>query len=244
MTGFLAGKVAIITGAAGGQGEAEARLFVSQGAKVVLTDISERGEYIAKELGAQCAFVQHDVSSTEAWTMVLQKTLGLFGRVDVLVNNAGIGINKPLQDTEPMLMEQHYKINQLGVYLGMRAVIPAMSRAGAGSIINISSGAALGGTPGMFAYASSKWAVRGMSKAAAADLAPLRIRVNTVLPGLIDTPMLYQNGEEQVKAYLPHIPLGRLGTPGDVAGLVCFLASDAASYITGTEVGITGGIVM
>lgn len=242
MAGQLEGKVAIITGAARGQGEAEARLFVAEGAKVVLTDLSAEGARLAEQLGDRAIFVEHDVSDGDAWDDVVRKGIAAFGRIDVLVNNAGIYVPRPVQDTDAALMDRHYRVNQLGVFLGMKAVVGAMTAAGGGSIVNISSQAGLSGHPGMVAYTSTKWAVRGMTKSAAADLASLKIRVNSVHPGVIDTPMLDGNSAETLASFAAAIPLGRFGTADEVASLVAFLASDAASYITGSEVGVTGGI--
>ena len=240
--GVLAGKVAIVTGAAQGQGAAEARLFHEEGAKVVLTDVNRSGSDLADQLGEGALFMRHDVSDESEWSQVVRTTLERFGRIDILVNNAGIYRPQPIQMTDAELMDLHYRVNQLGVFLGMKAVIDAMTQVGGGSIINISSQAGLQGAPGMLAYSTSKWAVRGLTRCAAADLASLNIRVNSVHPGLIDTPMLASQSKETTELYRSHIPLGRMGTANDIAQTVLFLASDASSYTTGAELAVAGGV--
>jgi len=237
----LQGKVAIITGAASGQGAAEARLFVAEGAQVVITDIGD-GDAVAAQLGDRSLFVRHDVSDEAGWADVVKQTLQRFDRLDVLVNNAGVYKPRSLVDTDTALWDLHYRVNQLGVFLGMRAVVEAMAGSGGGSIVNVSSGAGMKNVPGMFAYATSKWAVRGMTKLAASELAPLGIRVNSIHPGIIDTPMLGENTAERLKMFEDMIPMRRMGTPDEVAQLVLFLVSDASSYVTGAEVTVDGGI--
>ncbi|WP_028220651.1 SDR family NAD(P)-dependent oxidoreductase [Paraburkholderia oxyphila] len=238
----LEAKVAVITGAASGQGAAEAALFARQGAKVVVTDIHDSGADVAAQLGSNGHFVRHDVAEQADWDEVMRQTLDRFGRIDVLVNNAGVYKPASLRETDRALWDLHYRINQLGVFLGMRAAADAMAKSGGGSIVNVSSNAGLNNVAGIFAYASSKWAVRGMTKLAASELASLGIRVNSIHPGIIDTPMLGQNSPERLKFYEEMIPMRRLGTPDEVARLVLFLASDAASYITGAEITVDGGI--
>jgi 3alpha(or 20beta)-hydroxysteroid dehydrogenase len=188
--GRLSGKVAIITGAAGGQGEAEARRFVAEGARVAITDIQERGKQVAAELGDAALFLHHDVSDSAAWTRVVSETLRRFGKLDALVNNAAMFNPKTLVDTSAAELEQHFRVNQLGVFLGMKAVIEPLQATKGGSIVNIASVSAMRAIPGQFAYAASKWAVRGMTGNAAFELARLGIRVNAVYPGLIKTPMI------------------------------------------------------
>lgn len=239
----LDGKVAIVTGGAGGQGAAIASLFVASGAQVVVSDLdAEAGARLAGELGEAALFVGHDVTEASGWEDVVAGALRRFGRLDVLINNAGFYDPVGLVDTDDEQWERHYRVNQLGPFLGMRAVVGAMREAGGGSIVNNVSGVALGGVPGSFAYGASKWALRGMSKQAAVELAPFGIRVNGIFPGIIDTPMLEANGPERLAMFKQMIPMGRLGTPAEVAELMCFLASDAASYVTGAEVAIGGGL--
>jgi 3alpha(or 20beta)-hydroxysteroid dehydrogenase len=241
MTDML-GKVVIVTGAASGQGAAEARLFAEQGAKVALTDINENGAALAADLGSAGHFVRHDVGEEAGWSEVIRQTLDRFGQIDVLVNNAGIFQPASLLESDAALWERHYRVNQLGVFLGMRAAAEVMSKTGGGAIVNVSSNAGLNNVPGVFAYASTKWAVRGMTKLAASELAPLGIRVNSIYPGIIDTPMLGQNTPEQLQFYKGMIPMGRIGAPEEVARVVLFLASNASSYVTGAEVTVDGGI--
>ena len=235
-------KVAIVTGAASGQGAAEARLFVAEGAKVVVSDLSESGAAVAAQLGDDGHFIRHDVGDETGWAEVIEQTLERFGRLDVLINNAGVYKPASLIDTDTALWDLHCRVNQLGVFLGMRAAVGAMRRTGGGSIVNVSSNAGLNNVPGMFAYATSKWAVRGMTKLAASELASLGIRVNSIHPGIIDTPMLGENTPERLELFESMIPMRRMGTPEEVARLVLFLASDASSYVTGAEVTVDGGI--
>jgi 3alpha(or 20beta)-hydroxysteroid dehydrogenase len=225
------GKTVIVTGAARGQGAAEARLFRDQGANVVATDIFAGGGNLV-----------HDIADEASWQRVVDNALARFGGIDMLVNNAGVLSTKPLDETDLSEFERVYRVNQRGTFLGMRAVIGPMSARGGGAIVNTSSGAALSGTPGMFAYVASKWALRGMTKAAARDLAKYKIRVNAILPGIIDTAMAAENPPEALALFKSMIPFGRFGTPEEIAQLVAFLASDEARYITGAEFAIDGGL--
>ncbi len=234
------GKVVLISGGARGQGAAEARMLVAQGAKVVIGDVLEaEGQRLAAELGDAAVFLRQDVTQEADWARAVEAAERL-GGVHGLVNNAGIYRPATLLDTDAALYEQHVRINQFGCFFGMKAVVPAMQRAGGGSIVNISSVAGLQGSPGAFAYSATKWALRGMTKAAAIDLAPRKIRVNSVHPGPIDTEMLKVRTPEENAQRLELVPMRRQGTAEEVAQLVLFLLSDESAYITGAEVAIDG----
>ncbi|WP_204121762.1 MULTISPECIES: SDR family NAD(P)-dependent oxidoreductase [Levilactobacillus] len=240
--GKLDGKVAIITGAAQGMGAAHAKLFVSEGAKVVITDIKEaEGEALAKSLGENTLFIKHNVASAADWDNVVAQTKAKFGRIDILVNNAGITFAKRLQDISEDDYLKIFQINQLGTFLGLKAVAKEMVAQHSGSIVNISSLNGLVG--GAVGYTDTKFAVRGMTKAAALELAPSGVRVNSVHPGVIETPMISQPGtEEAVKQFAKAIPLRRIAKPEEVSKLVLFVASDDASYATGSEFVVDGGM--
>lgn len=243
----LYGKVAIVTGAAQGMGEAHARAFVAEGAKVVLTDVNrEGGERLAAELGENALFVAHDVASESEWTDVVRASETRFGKITVLVNNAGIiGPVKGLLDFSEEEFLQVCAVNQTGVFLGMKAVIPSMIAAGGGSIVNISSIAGMLGTKesSNAAYCASKWAVRGMSKLIAAQFGHQGIRVNSVHPGYVLTPMMIAATDENGGGAAEAIPLGRLAQPDEVSRVVLFLASDEASFVSGAEHVVDGGMI-
>lgn len=239
--GLLDGKVAIITGAAGGIGAATVRLFVAQGAKVMMTDVQESGAGIAAELGGAASFLKHDVSDEKEWGKVVAATLSQFGGLDILVNNAGIINFKPMLEATAADVERCFRVNALGMMFGMQAAFEALKASGKGAIVNLSSGVAIRLTPNSFPYSASKWAARGMSGCAAADLGQHGIRVNSIYPGMIQTPMLASNPPEVLKHYEAMIPLKRVGKPEEVAQLIAFLASDASSYMHGSEIIIDGG---
>lgn len=239
---MLEDRIAIITGAASGQGAAEARLFASQGCFVVLTDVCEDGHEIARAIGKRARFIRHDVAIAADWQGVVSEALEAFGGIDILVNNAGIYGAASIGETTAEDFDRMYNVNQKGPFLGMASVRGPMAERGGGSIINISSVGGLRGFGGEFAYCTSKWAVRGMTKCAAIDLAPLGIRVNSVHPGPIDTPMVDNVSSDDRDAWAQTVPLARFGMPEEVAEVVAFLASDKARYITGAEFAVDGGM--
>jgi 3alpha(or 20beta)-hydroxysteroid dehydrogenase len=236
------GKVVLISGGARGQGAAEARMLVAEGARVVIGDLrEEEGRRLAAELGQAATFVRHDVTDEAEWAHAVAAAETL-GGLHGMVNNAGIYIPRTLMETDAALFEQHVRVNQFGCFLGMKAVVGAMERSGGGSIVNISSVAGLRGSPGAFAYSATKWALRGMTKAAAIDLAPRRIRVNSVHPGPIDTEMLKVRTAEENLRRVDQVPMKRMGSAEEVARLVLFLLSDESAYMTGAELTIDGGV--
>lgn len=243
----LNGKVAIVTGASQGMGESHARCMVAEGAKVLMTGVNEQaGQKLAAELGEKAHFMRHDVRDPAGWRAVVSEAEKSFGNVNVLINNAGIF--GPLATTVELSVEKYQEVcdvNQLGVFLGMQAVLPSMLKAGGGSIINISSVAglvAIFGAPNL-AYVASKFAVRGMTKQVAAEYGKQKIRINSVHPGFIRTPMTAAISDEEKRAAESQIPLARLGDPVEISRLIVFLASDESSYITGAEHVIDGGMV-
>lgn len=242
--GRFDGKVVLITGGARGQGASHSRKFVEEGAKVVLTDVlAEDGEALARELGENAKFIKHDVRSAEDWYSVVAETEAAFGPIDVLVNNAGVALNKRLEELTEAEYRRVIDINQVSVFLGMKAVVPSMKKNGGGSIINISSINGLRGSAGNLAYDASKFAVRGMTKSAALELAEYGIRVNSIHPGVIETPMVMQDDvKDFVKQITEAIPLKRTGQSEDITKLVLFLASDDSSYSTGSEFVADGGL--
>ena len=240
----LTNKVILISGGARGQGAAEARLCVEEGARVVIGDVLESaGRKLAAQLGQAATFIPQDVTRESDWAAAV-KAADALGGLHGLINNAGIYQPRTLMETDAELFERHMRVNQLGCFLGMKCVVPVMERSGGGSIVNISSVAGLRGSPGAIAYSATKWALRGMTKAAAIDLAPKKIRVNSVHPGPIDTEMLNVRTPEQNERRLQQVPMRRMGTAEEVARLVVFLLADESGYITGSEVAIDGGATL
>lgn len=241
----LEGKVAILTGAAGGIGAATARRFAQEGALVVLTDANAEGaSELARELGTSASAHAHDVRSESDWESVRDHALRAHGRIDVLFNNAGVFLAAPLGQTSVEEFRRVIDVNLLGVFLGMRTVAPTMSEQRAGSIVNVSSVAGMSGGPLLSAYAASKWGVRGMTKVLARELARQGVRVNSLHPGQVDTDMNARQRErtpEIVDRLIRAVPLGRIGTAGEVAEAAVYLASDESSYTTGAELVIDGG---
>ena len=247
--GRLDGKVALITGGARGMGKAHVRHFVAEGARVVFGDVQdERGAAVADGLGGQsCRYVHHDVTSEAQWAGAVAAAIGTFGRLDVLVNNAGVLKFASIADMPLADFRQILEVNAVGCWLGMKAVIGPMTAAGGGSIINISSIEGFAGAAGLSAYSASKFAVRGMTKAAARELGRFGIRVNSVHPGGVLTRMVIDSegarSADEAQAFLRAMPLGRFAEPVEISRLVAYLASDESSYSTGSEFVADGGLL-
>ncbi len=240
--GRVSGKVAIVTGAARGMGAEDAKRLIEEGAKVMLTDVLDaEGEATAKALGSNARYTHHDVSKEADWKKVVAETEKAFGPVSVLVNNAGICTYCPIETLEEADFRRVVDINQVSVFLGMKSVLPSMKRAGGGSIVNISSAAGIIGGPTTLAYTASKFAVRGMTKSAAIEFAPHNIRVNSVHPGIIVTPMT-SGGELPLDLVAAGTPAKRAGQPVEVANVVLMLASDESRFSTGAEFVVDGGL--
>jgi 3alpha(or 20beta)-hydroxysteroid dehydrogenase len=244
MSGKLQGKIAIVTGGSRGQGASHVRAMVREGARVAFTDVRvELGEALAAEVGDAAMFIQHDVSKPKDWDRVVAATEAAFGPINVLVNNAGIVFLKLLQEMTFEEYERVIAVNQTSVFLGMKAVLASMRRAAGGSIINISSAVAHKGIRGNLAYTAAKAAIGGMGRVAALEFTSDNIRVNTVLPGIIDTPMVDEPDADRVAAMIEGIPVKRMGSPAEVSNLIVYLASDDSSYSTGSEFVVDGGIL-
>ncbi|CAM3493265.1 glucose 1-dehydrogenase [Isoptericola cucumis] len=236
-------KVAIVTGGSGGMGATHARALVAEGGKVVIADLDDaKGQALAAELndeqGASARYTHLDVTSEDDWARAVAFTLDEFGRIDVLVNNAGIANGAPITEYDVDAWRTILDINLTGTFLGIRAVSPVMAKAGAGSIINISSVEGLRGSRGLHGYVASKFGVRGLTKSVALELGPAGVRVNSVHPGFVATPMTTGIDADSLL-----IPLGRGAQPEEVSQTVLFLASDESSYSTGSEFVVDGGLV-
>jgi len=246
--GRLDGKVAIITGAASGMGAAEARLFAKEGAKVIATDMQEEllqsvVNEINSELGDVALALKHNVAEENEWIEVIKRAVGKFGKIDILINNAGItGHLVAIEDYTVEEWNKVMNINSTGNFLGIKHVAPEMKKNGQGSIVNISSLAAMNGSGGISAYTASKGATRSLTKGAAVSLGPNQIRVNSIHPGYIETPMLsaVTSNEDLKKQFISTVPIGYLGKPEDVAYSALFLASDEARFISGIELIVDG----
>jgi cyclopentanol dehydrogenase len=243
----LKGKVALISGGARGQGAAEARLFVGEGARVVIGDVldaeaSKTAQEINAKAGTRAAVAVHlDVTRGADWRAAVETCAREFGGLDILVNNAGIAFMGGVEDTTEEAWDSVINVNQKGVWLGMKYAVPAMRNRGGGSIINISSIYGIIGSTGSAAYHASKGAVRLLTKAAAVQYAQDKIRVNSVHPGVILTPMVDQAPREQLQPLINMAPMKRAAQPEEVGWCVVFLASDEASFVTGTELVVDGG---
>ncbi|MDT5011112.1 MAG: 3alpha(or 20beta)-hydroxysteroid dehydrogenase [Mycobacterium sp.] len=237
--GRVDGKVALISGGARGMGESHARMLVAEGAKVVLGDIlDDEGKALADDIGDAARYVHLDVTQPDQWDAAVSTAVDEFGKLNVLVNNAGAVALGPLKSHDLTKWQQVLDVNLTGTFLGMQRVVDPMTEAGGGSIINVSSIEGLRGAPWVHGYVASKWGVRGLTKSAALELAPLKIRVNSIHPGFIRTPMTKHLPDDMVKA-----PMGRPGTPEEVSTFVIFLASDESSFSTASEYVMDGGLV-
>jgi 3alpha(or 20beta)-hydroxysteroid dehydrogenase len=247
--GRLDGKVALITGGARGMGKSHVRHFVAEGAKVISGDVlDDLGTAVASELGEDnCRFIHHDVSNEDDWAAAVAAALETFGKLDILVNNAGILMQARITDMPLTDFRRVLDVNAVGCWLGMKTAVEPMKAASGGSIVNISSIEGLTGAAHCTAYAASKFAIRGMTKAAAQELGEFGIRVNSVHPGGIITKMIFDTAQtfdpERGERYFKAMPLGRFGKSAEVSHLVAFLASDESSYCTGSEFVIDGGIL-
>ena len=247
--GRLDNKVAFVSGAARGMGQSHCRLFAEEGAKVVVADVlDDEGATVAAEIGPSAVYQHLDVTSEDEWAAAMDMVMESFGRLDVLVNNAGIAEPAPLAELTLESYRRVTEVNQTGVFLGMRAAVGPMTESGGGSIINISSIDGLIGMDNLTSYIASKWAVRGMTKTAAMELASVGIRVNSIHPGFIRTHMgstdevSPEEVHERLEAYSARMaPMGRAGVPEDISRLALFLASDESSYSTGSEFVSDGG---
>jgi 3alpha(or 20beta)-hydroxysteroid dehydrogenase len=241
--GRVAGKVALITGGARGQGAAHARRLTEEGAKVVISDIrDEEGRALAASLGAAASYLSHDVSSEAAWRGVMDAIQAQHGRLDVLVNNAAIIIKEGFQESDAERFERVFRVNTLGTFLGIKYASELMKSGGGGSIINIGSIGSIRASPNFVGYASAKWAIKGLNKGAAVQFAKSNIRVNIIHPGIIDTDWIATQGVTPEMGAAA-TPLGRVGKPEDIASAVLFLASDESSFITGAELVVDGGVM-
>jgi 3alpha(or 20beta)-hydroxysteroid dehydrogenase len=243
----LEGKVAIVTGAARGQGAAEARRLVADGARVVLADVlDDAGQTVAREIGDHAVYIHLDVRDAAQWDAAVRLTLERFGRLDILVNNAAVLRFAPVAEMPMDEFRLLMDVNLAGPFLGMQAVVPPMLESGGGCIINVSSVNGIAGSPLLGAYSATKHGLIGMSRAAAMELGKSGIRVNVVCPGGVDTPMVAEAagsvGDDVANLMVPKIPLGRIASPDEMAGMVVFLASQDASYCTGGVFVVDGGL--
>lgn len=243
----LQDKVAIVTGGARGMGSATSRIFAAEGARVIIADVlDEEGEKLAQELGGSALFCHHDVTDERSWQEIAAKAEKEYGRIDVLVNNAGTLLFKSIVETEKQEFERVLSVNLVGAFLGIKTVGAGMVSRKKGSIVNISSVDGMKGANGLAAYCSSKWGIRGLTRVAAMELGHHGVRVNSVHPGGINTIMSNPGfaPREEVDKNYAHVPLQRIGEPEEVARVTLFLASDDASYLCGAEIAVDGGMLV
>ena len=247
MPNRLEGRVAIITGAARGQGAATARIFAGEGAKVVVADVLEpEGKAVAAEIGPAAAFSRLDVTNEDNWSSVVADAERRWGRVDTLINNAGVVHPAAITELKKSDFERVLGINLIGAWLGIKSVAPGMCKRGSGVIVNICSTAGLWGMNGLAAYSSSKWGLRGLTKTAAMELGLKGVRVNAIFPGGVNTPMGNITNEpvQELNKYYQRQPIRRIGEPEEVARTSLFLASDDAAYLCGAELAVDGGMTL
>ncbi|WP_338699248.1 glucose 1-dehydrogenase [Streptomyces sp. Q6] len=238
----LTGKTVLITGGARGIGGEVARTAIAAGANVVIGDVlDDDGKALAGELGERARYVHLDVTDEEEWQAAAAYATAEFGRIDGLVNNAGISTGMPFETESVERFRKVLDVNLVGVFAGMKTVVPAMREAGGGSIVNISSAAGLMGLALTSSYGASKWGVRGLTKIAAVEQGTAKVRVNSVHPGMTYTPMTAQVGIQQGDGNYPNTPMGRVGEADEIAKAVVFLLSDDSSYVTGAELAVDGG---
>jgi len=238
----LTGKTAIITGSASGIGRAQAELFAVQGANVIVADRDAAGKEVAGAIGSAACFVQHDVTSLESWSRIVEAALETFGGIDILVNTAGVpGTEQAIEDLSLDTFTMVWQVNTLGVFLGIKSVVPTMKTAGRGAIVNVVSAAAMTASPGTHAYAASKWGTRGMTRTAARELARFGIRVNSIYPGPVHTPMLESVGvsADYIATLITDVDFA--ARPEDIAQATLYLVSDEARHAYGAELAIDGG---
>ncbi|RHW24713.1 SDR family oxidoreductase [Nocardioides immobilis] len=245
--GILDDRVVIITGGARGMGAAHARHFVAEGAQVVIGDVlDDAGEALVDELGKNASYVHHDVTDEAAWETIVREATAQFGRLDGLVNNAGVLVFQPMAEMDLAGFRRILDINLTGSWLGIRAVAPVLSAGGGGSIVNVSSINGMAGAAGLTAYTASKFAVRGLTKAAAQELGAAGVRVNSIHPGGIATPMTQGPGDRSdtdSSSFFARVPIARWGQPEEVSPLAAFLLSDQSAYCTGSEFVVDGGVL-
>jgi 3alpha(or 20beta)-hydroxysteroid dehydrogenase len=245
-TSILTGEIVVVTGGSRGIGAAVVSAFAEAGATVVIAGGAERqGRDLADELGAKHCYMPHDVSSERSWTDLVDQIVERLGQITVLVNNAGVlDPGNDISETSVDNFERHYRVNQLGVFLGIRAVAGPMKSMRSGTIVNMSSIGAHRGYANQIGYSATKWAVRGMTKCAAVELAPYGVRVNSIAPGFIETTMIDVMPREQIDAVTSATPLGRRGAACEVARAVLFLASKECPFMTGAELIVDGGLAL